>query len=52
VGSELYLGLGSVVVGGLTLSAVLVLAIIPPLLGLVAPLVEDRGPTGETMLLP
>ena len=31
-GSELYRGLGSVVVGGLALSAVLTLAIIPPLL--------------------
>ncbi|MFQ5785413.1 MAG: efflux RND transporter permease subunit [Alphaproteobacteria bacterium] len=34
-GSELYRGLGSVVVGGLSLSAVLTLAIIPPLLSLV-----------------
>lgn len=34
-GSELYRGLGSVVVGGLALSAVLTLAIIPPLLTLV-----------------
>jgi HAE1 family hydrophobic/amphiphilic exporter-1 len=51
-GSELYRGLGSVVVGGLALSAVLTLAIIPPLLGLVAPLVEGRGPTAETVSLP
>jgi HAE1 family hydrophobic/amphiphilic exporter-1 len=51
-GSELYRGLGSVVVGGLTLSAVLTLAITPPLLGLVVPLVEGRGPAGETMPLP
>jgi len=51
-GSELYRGLGSVVVGGLTLSAVLTLAIIPPLLGLVAPLVEGRRPTAETVSLP
>ena len=35
-GSELYRGLGSVVVGGLALSAVLTLFIIPPLLTLVA----------------
>ena len=35
-GSELYRGLGSVVVGGLALSAVLTLAIIPPLLALAA----------------
>ncbi len=34
-GSELYRGLGSVVVGGLSLSAVLTLLIIPPLLALV-----------------
>jgi len=33
-GSELYRGLGSVVVGGLTLSAVLTLTIVPPLLSL------------------
>ena len=33
-GSELYRGLGSVVVGGLALSAVLTLTIIPPLLAL------------------
>jgi len=33
-GSELYRGLGSVVVGGLTLSAILTLVIIPPLLTL------------------
>jgi len=35
-GSELYRGLGSVVVGGLALSAVLTLLIIPPLLAIVA----------------
>lgn len=34
-GSELYRGLGTVVLGGLTLSAVLTLAIIPPLLTIV-----------------
>ncbi len=34
-GSELYRGLGSVVVGGLSLSALLTLLLIPPLLGLV-----------------
>ena len=33
-GSELYRGLGSVVVGGLSLSALLTLVIIPPLLSL------------------
>ena len=31
-GSELYRGLGSVVVGGLALSAVLTLAVVPPLM--------------------
>jgi len=36
-GSELYRGLGSVVVGGLTLSALLTLVIIPPLLTIVLP---------------
>ena len=41
-GSELYRGLGSVVVGGLALSAVLTLLIIPPLMSLVAGVVE-RG---------
>lgn len=39
-GSELYRGLGSVVIGGLTLSALLTLAIIPPLLSLVFALLE------------
>jgi hydrophobic/amphiphilic exporter-1 (mainly G- bacteria), HAE1 family len=39
-GSELYRGLGSVVVGGLSLSAVLTLAIIPPLLTLIAGTLE------------
>ena len=34
-GSELYRGLGSVVVGGLLLSALLTLVIVPPLLGLI-----------------
>ncbi len=33
-GSELYRGLGSVVIGGLSLSAILTLAIVPPLLAL------------------
>ena len=39
-GSELYRGLGSVVVGGLALSALLTLTIIPPLLSLVVGTVE------------
>ncbi|MFQ5984876.1 MAG: efflux RND transporter permease subunit [Alphaproteobacteria bacterium] len=41
-GSELYRGLGSVIVGGLALSALLTLAIVPPLLGLFLRLGERR----------
>ena len=41
-GSELYRGLGSVVVGGLALSAVLTLAIIPPLLSIAFSLLEKK----------
>ena len=41
-GSELYRGLGSVVLGGLGLSAILTLAIIPPLLSLVCAMVESN----------
>ncbi|GAB6053125.1 efflux RND transporter permease subunit [Magnetospira thiophila] len=41
-GSELYRGLGSVVLGGLALSAVLTLLIIPPLLTLVVGAVETQ----------
>ena len=40
-GSELYSGLGSVVVGGLALSALLTLAIIPPLMSLVSHFSEN-----------
>lgn len=39
-GSELYRGLGSVVLGGLALSAVLTLLIIPPLLSFFSPLLK------------
>ena len=42
-GSELYRGLGSVVVGGLSLSAVLTLAIVPPLLIVIVGTLERRG---------
>ncbi len=42
-GSELYRGLGSVVLGGLALSAVLTLAIIPPLLSLVSGFLARTG---------
>ena len=44
-GSELYRGLGSVVVGGLSLSAVLTLIIIPPLLALLL----GRGASERTV---
>jgi len=40
-GSELYSGLGSVVVGGLALSALLTLAIIPPMMSLVSNFAEN-----------
>jgi HAE1 family hydrophobic/amphiphilic exporter-1 len=42
-GSELYRGLGSVVVGGLSLSAVLTLLIIPPMLSLLVGSLEKSG---------
>ena len=42
-GSELYRGLGSVVVGGLSLSAIITLLIVPPMMALlVAPMEERR----------
>jgi len=41
-GSELYRGLGSVVVGGLSLSAILTLLIVPPFLAVLAPWLEGR----------
>ena len=42
-GSELYRGLGSVVVGGLSMSAILTLILVPPLMAiLVAPLEQRR----------
>ncbi|MHA1536053.1 MAG: efflux RND transporter permease subunit [Alphaproteobacteria bacterium] len=47
-GSELYRGLGSVVLGGLALSAVLTLLIIPPLLSITAGLTQGRkGASGR-----
>jgi HAE1 family hydrophobic/amphiphilic exporter-1 len=45
-GSELYRGLGSVVLGGLALSAVLTLLIIPPLMSL---LVRDKAPAHDRL---
>jgi HAE1 family hydrophobic/amphiphilic exporter-1 len=47
-GSELYRGLGSVVLGGLSLSAVLTLAIVPPLLAIVAGAKEGRRESTKT----
>ncbi|MEQ9489858.1 MAG: efflux RND transporter permease subunit [Alphaproteobacteria bacterium] len=41
-GSEIYKGLGSVVVGGLSMSAVLTLTIVPPLLALVMAVTERK----------
>ncbi|MBC6441401.1 MAG: efflux RND transporter permease subunit [Rhodospirillales bacterium] len=48
-GSELYRGLGSVVVGGLSLSAVLTLTLVPPLLGLVLRLTESLPDIGSAV---
>ena len=53
-GSELYRGLGSVVVGGLALSAILTLAIIPPLLSIAFSVLERKreaasGPAGAAV---
>lgn len=42
-GSELYRGLGSVVVGGLSLSAVLTLLIVPPMMALLVQPLEHRA---------
>ncbi len=46
-GSELYRGLGSVVVGGLALSAVLTLLLIPPMLTMLVGTLEGRRTTGR-----
>lgn len=48
-GSELYRGLGAVVIGGLGLSSVLTLAIVPPLLSLVARPLEAKR-VGEALV--
>jgi HAE1 family hydrophobic/amphiphilic exporter-1 len=42
-GSELYRGLGSVVVGGLALSALLTLVLVPPMLSIVVAPLEGRA---------
>ena len=41
-GSELYRGLGSVVVGGLALSAILTMAIVPPMMSITVSWIESR----------
>ncbi|MEQ8356425.1 MAG: efflux RND transporter permease subunit [Kiloniellaceae bacterium] len=46
-GSELYRGLGSVVVGGLAMSAALTLLIIPPMLSMLVGLLEGRQAVGN-----
>ena len=43
-GSELYRGLGSVVVGGLALSAILTMAIVPPMMSITVSWVESHRP--------
>lgn len=48
-GSEIYRGLGSVVVGGLSLSAVLTLAIVPPLLSVFIGVLERGRGAGEAV---
>ncbi|MDX1594954.1 MAG: efflux RND transporter permease subunit, partial [Gammaproteobacteria bacterium] len=50
-GSELYRGLGTVVIGGLSLSAVLTLLIVPPMLGLLMPRLEARHDAGRLCTL-
>ncbi len=45
-GSELYRGLGSVVVGGLSLSAVLTMAVVPPMMSITVGLIERRRARG------
>ncbi len=49
-GSELYRGLGSVVLGGLALSAVLTLLIIPPLLSFLSLLLKRETGLKKTKL--
>jgi HAE1 family hydrophobic/amphiphilic exporter-1 len=54
-GSELYRGLGSVVVGGLALSAVLTLLIVPPMLSVLVGTLEhgqEAAPEGERRSAP
>ena len=46
-GSELYRGLGSVIIGGLALSALLTLLIIPPLLSLLVGHMRQTEPAAQ-----
>ncbi len=47
-GSEIYKGLGSVVVGGLSLSAVVTLGVVPPLLSLISGFMAPSGAAKES----
>lgn len=52
-GSELYRGLGSVVLGGLSLSAVLTLAIVPPMMSItVGALERGKDEAGKSAVSP
>jgi HAE1 family hydrophobic/amphiphilic exporter-1 len=51
-GSELYRGLGSVVIGGLSLSAVLTLLLIPPMLSLFMSRRPQTAPEGAAVASP
>ncbi len=51
-GSELYRGLGSVVLGGLAVSAVLTMAIVPPMMSLTVGLLEGGGKTRRRRVQP
>ncbi|MDS4011492.1 MAG: efflux RND transporter permease subunit, partial [Defluviicoccus sp.] len=51
-GSELYRGIGSVVIGGLSLSAVLTLALIPALLSLVLPRARTGAAAPAAVVVP
>ena len=50
-GSELYRGLGSVVVGGLSLSAIITLLIVPPMMSLIVVPIERKRQQRKTRSL-
>ncbi len=50
-GSELYRGLGSVVLGGLSLSAVLTMALVPPMMSITVGVIERRKQRKEAAAL-